>query len=641
MNLTFLDWSIVVLMLGIMASGIFISRKQMRSVADYLSANRSAGRYLVSVSEGIAMLGAISIIGFFEQYYESGFTMMWWDLTMVFFLLVAFASGWVVYRFRETRCMTMAQFFEVRYSSNFRIFAGILAFVSGLINFGIFPAVGAKFFIFFCGLPETVSLLGVPISTYVLTMIILLSISLVFVFAGGQISVIVADFIQGTFVNLVFVIIVAYFLFKFDFSTIFEALSQAPKDASLINPFNTSKAEDFNFWFFLIGVIGFFYNMLSWQGTQAYNSSAENAHEAKMGKVLSIWRQVPQKVFYVLIPVLAYTVLHHPKFAGIATEVKAVLSNIPAEKIQSQTRVPLVLTKILPVGLMGSFAAVMLGAFISTHDTYLHSWGSIFIQDIILPFRKKKLDKDTHIKFLRASVVGVALFIFFFSLLFKQTQYIFMFFAVTGAIFVGGAGAVIIGGLYWKKGTTKGAWAALITGSVISTGGVTIHQINPNFPINGQWFWLIAMVGASLSYVVVSLIENKEINLDKLLHRGKYKIKDDEVEIKRKQIVGLKRLLGGEEFSNIDRMIYLITYIWIFAWLAVFIIGTILNFTHDLSNQQWMVFWKFWTISNLITAIGVFIWFTFGGIKNLSSMFKRLDTLERDDTDNGEYIHKG
>ena len=36
-----------------------------------------------------------------------------------------------------------------------------------------------------------------------------------------------------------------------------------------------------------------------------------------------------------------------------------------------------------------SDAAVMLAAFISTHDTYLHSWGSIFIQDVVLPFRKK------------------------------------------------------------------------------------------------------------------------------------------------------------------------------------------------------------------------------------------------------------
>ena len=30
-------------------------------------------------------------------------------------------------------------------------------------------------------------------------------------------------------------------------------------------------------------------------------------------------------------------------------------------------------------------------------------------------------------------------------------------------MFVGGAGAVILGGLYWKRGTAHGAWAAMLT----------------------------------------------------------------------------------------------------------------------------------------------------------------------------------
>ena len=37
-----------------------------------------------------------------------------------------------------------------------------------------------------------------------------------------------------------------------------------------------------------------------------------------------------------------------------------------------------------------------------------------------------------------------------------------MFLALTGAIFVGGAGSAIIGGLYWKRGTTAAAWTAMV-----------------------------------------------------------------------------------------------------------------------------------------------------------------------------------
>ena len=82
----------------------------------------------------------------------------------------------------------------------------------------------------------------------------------------------------------------------------------------------------------------------------------------------------------------------------------------------------MVLSNILPMGLMGAFAAVMFAAFISTHDTYLHSWGSIFIQDVVMPFRDKPFEKETHLKLLRYSIFGVAIFIFLFSLLFQQNQ---------------------------------------------------------------------------------------------------------------------------------------------------------------------------------------------------------------------------
>ncbi|HEX2983429.1 MAG TPA: hypothetical protein VHO28_07790, partial [Ignavibacteriales bacterium] len=53
---------------------------------------------------------------------------------------------------------------------------------------------------------------------------------------------------------------------------IFVAVQTAPENASLINPYKTSKVEDFNFWFIIINVVGYFYTKLSWQGTQGYNS---------------------------------------------------------------------------------------------------------------------------------------------------------------------------------------------------------------------------------------------------------------------------------------------------------------------------------------------------------------------------------
>ena len=215
--------------------------------------------------------------------------------------------------------------------------------------------------------------------------------------------------------------------------------------------------------------------------------------------------------------------MNHPDYQSVAESVNSSLAGLSTDTLRSQMRAPFVLSEVLPVGLLGAFAALMLAAFISTHDTYLHSWGSIFIQDVIMPFRDKPFDKDTHIKVLRYSIFGGAVFIFLFSLLFSQSQKIALYFAVTAAIFSGGCGAVIIGGLYWDRGTTAAAWTAMIVGAVIGVGGTLVKQISSEWladpasyqmikstllflqSINGQEYWGIGMAASSLSYVTVSL----------------------------------------------------------------------------------------------------------------------------------------
>ena len=636
MNLTPFDWSIVIVVMGLMIFSVMASKKLMKNVADFLAAGRSAGRYVISVASGVAGLGAITIVGNLEMNLIAGFSMAWWGMTMALVLLVITVSGWVIYRFRQTRCLTLAQYFEMRYSRKFRVFTGIICFLSGLINFGIFPAVGARFFIYFCGLPQYFDVFGLAVSTFAVTMILLLSISLFFVFAGGQVAIIIADFFQGMFVNIVFVLIIVWAFFSFDWSMIQESLSAAPQDASLINPFKTSNVKDFNFWYFLVGVFGVMYNTMSWQGTQGYNASAKSAHEAKMGSVLSGWRGLPQTILFLFIPIVAYAVLNHADFTTIANTVQAVLSGVESEAVQSQLKAPLVLSQILPRGLIGGFVAVMLAAFISTHDSYLHSWGCILVQDVIMPLRKKPFTREQHLRVLKLSIGFVAVFIFFFSLLFKQSQYIFLFFAITGAIFAGGSGAVIIGGLYWKRGTTAAAWVAMITGSSIAVGGIIIHQIVDNFFINGQWFWIISMFGASVVYVVVSLLgRSRPFEMDKLLKRGKYAVKEESQVIEAVPSRGWRILGMGKEFTRGDKFIYIVNYIWTGGWTLVFIVGTVYNLMYDVSDDTWMSFWKIYLGIHVTLAVIVIFWFTIGGFRDIKRMFTRLRTMKRDDSDDG------
>jgi len=636
-NLTVLDWGIVVIVFAFIISIVIASKKLMRSVSDFLAAGRTGGRYLISLSQGTAALGAITIVGMLEMNYIAGFCLRWWEMIMAVVLVAISVSGWVLYRFRQTRALTMAQFFEIRYSRNFRIFAGLLAFFSGIINFGIFPAVSARFFIYFCGLPQTIDIFGVSVSTFALIMIVILWIPLYFVFSGGQIAVMITDFLQGIFVNAVFIVIIIVLMLKVNWAQIFQAVSQAPANASLINPFKTGSTKDYNFWYFFIGMIGVIYGKLSWQGTQAYNASAKSAHEAKMGDVLANWRGIPQwGLFLVFVPIIAYTFFHHQAFAGQAAAIQPILNGLGSDALRSQLTVPLVLTKLLPVGLMGAFAAVMLAASIACHETYLHSWGSILIQDVVMPIRKKPFAPEQHIKYLKLAILGVAVFIYFFSLLFQQSEYIFLFFAITGAIFAGGSGAVIIGGLYWKRGTAAAAWAAMITGSVIAVGGIVIHQIQPRFFINGQMFWGLAMAASSIVYILVSLLGKRQaFDMDRMLHRGRYDIKKETQVVEEQPLKGWKVLGMGKEFTRGDKFIYVMTYAWTFTWVMVFLIGTIINLTRDVGNGSWMSFWKIYVWAYLVASVIVVIWFSTGGIINLKDMIRQLKTMKRDHRDSG------
>jgi len=638
LNLTWIDWGIVAAVLAFIIGVVIVSKPLMRSVSDFLAAGRTGGRYLISLSQGTASLGAITIVGMLEMNYIAGFNMRWWEMAMAVVVVGISVSGWVLYRFRQTRALTMAQFFEIRYSRNFRIFAGALAFLSGIINFGIFPAVSARFFIYFCGLPKTIDVLGLNVPTFALVMIVILWIPLYFVFSGGQIAVMITDFLQGIFVNVVFIVIVIVLMLKVDWAQIFQALSQAPADASLVNPFKTGSTKDYNFWYFFIGMIGVIYGKLSWQGTQAYNASAKSAHEAKMGDVLANWRGIPQwGLFLVFVPIVAYTFWHGPGFAAAAASLRPVLDGLGSEALRSQLTVPLALTKLLPVGLMGAFAAVMLAAAIGCNETYLHSWGSILIQDVVMPLRKRPFAPEQHLRLLKLSILAVAAFSFFFSLLFQQSEYIFLFFAITGAIFAGGSGAVIIGGLYWKRGTTAAAWASLVVGSVVAVGGIVLHQVKPDFFINGQMFWGLAMAASSLVYVSVSLItgRRKTFDMDKMLHRGKYLIREEYTVVDAAPVKGWKVLGMGREFTRSDKVIYVATYAWTASWVVVFVVGTVLNLTSGVDAGSWMRFWRTYVMIYLVVSIFVIVWFSAGGIINLKEMIRTLRVMKRDHADTG------
>lgn len=616
------------------------TRRHVRSVADFLAAGRCAGRYLLSNARGEATFGAISAVALFEMIYKAGFAITWWQMLQSPVVIVLGLLGYVVYRFRETRAMTLAQFFEQRYSRRFRVFAGLLTFASGVINYGIFPAVGARFFVYYLGLPPTLALGACAVPTFAVLMALFLSFALLLVLAGGQLTIMVSDCLEGLFSLLAYLVIILALLWLFPWEHIVTALGSAPPGQSRLNPFDTAQAQDFNLGYVLIAMATTIYAYNSWQGNAGFNCAAATPHEAKMANILGGWRTFTRSLLMVLLAVCAYTYLHHPAYAAGAAQVQAALQPIGNPQLQEQLRVPVALGVLLPVGIKGLFCAVMVFAMLATDCSYLHSWGSIFVQDVVLPFRRTPLAPAQHLRLLRLAIVGVALFAFVFSLLFRQTEYIFMFFAITAAIYAGGAGAVILGGLYWRRGTTAGAWGAMSVGALLAVGGIALRQLDPQFPLNGQVLSFLAMMSALAVYVLLSLWTCRApFDLDRLLHRGAYAVAAD---APARPAATLKArwlaLIGIDAaFTRGDKAISLGLFAWTCTWTLVFLGGTLWNLWRPWPLSWWARYWHVAAVLvPLLLSLGTVTWFTLGGVRDLRRLFARLDALPRDAADNGQ-----
>ncbi len=120
-NLNMFDWAIVfglLLFIFIVVSG---TKRHTKSVADFLVAGRTVGRNMMALADGSVWIGAVNIIAMFELYYNGGFSTVWWNMLFETTWVFMAISGWLVYRYRQTRALTVAQFLDMRYSKNVRI----------------------------------------------------------------------------------------------------------------------------------------------------------------------------------------------------------------------------------------------------------------------------------------------------------------------------------------------------------------------------------------------------------------------------------------------------------------------------------------------------------------------------------------
>ena len=644
-----LDWIAVGLPLLIVLGVGLYAQTYVKSVADFMSANRSAGRYLLCISGSELQTGAVVFVNTFEVFAHGGFAYGWMGHIAAPVGLILAITGFVTYRFRQTRAMTLAQFFEIRYNKSFRLFTGLLGFFAGMLNFGIIPGIGAHTMVYFFGLPESFQIFSMTIPTYIPLLAIFLTITTFVATSGGVITVMLVNTMEGILSQIFYLIIIFSILSVFSWTQMQDVLLNKPPGQSLVNPFDASSVKDFNIWNIVMGLIAWVIGTnISWQNASAYKSAGLTAHEGRMGGILGTWQGMGKGTVVTLLALAAMTFLHHPDFASGAAHVQATVHQITNKQAQEEMEAPIALSYLLPVGVKGLFCVILLMGIFGGDSTHLHSWGSIFVQDILVPLRKKPFGPHVHLYILRCSIIGVAIFAFIFGTFFHLADYITMWFTVTQTIFTGGAGAAIIGGLYWKKGTASGAWVGFVTGSTLSVAGIIVQQVytyyNTVCPFNGTQIACFASIAAVLCYIIASLLTCREdFNIERMLHRGPYAKTSElvgDAKIEHKGKVGWTKFIGiDDNFTVGDKWLAYSVAGWSMFWFVVWLIMLVWNLVFPWTNESWAGYFHFTSITlPVFFAVVTGIWFTWGGLRDIRALFRRLSAQKVNELDDGTVV---
>lgn len=738
-----IDWLIVLIPFSLVLWLTIYSKRYVRGVVDFLAAGRVAGRYVMSAGDLTAGLSVITLVAMVEAKYQVGYALSFWEYLMVPVGIIMALTGFCAYRFRETRSLSIGQFLEMRYSRSFRIVAATLRTISEMVTNAIGPAVAVNFFIYFLGLPHKVTVMGVALPTFGLLVGVSLGLCMVIIWPGGRISLLISDAFQGLMSYPIFVILAGYILLHFGWhDTIGPVMMDRVKGESFINPFDIENLRDFNIFALFVTITGMILNRASWIGNDNTNCG-RSPHEQKMAGILGTWRGLYASLMMLLVAVMVIALMTHQKFADQSHEIRnqlartiavevvadpaqrakldARMASIPVQQhrigvdaplsrenntdtlyidaaretlggtpegnqqfqkfrtLYHQMMLPVALKNILPVGLMGLFCLLMIMLLISTDDSRVFNASSTIVQDVILPFRKTPFTPGQHLLVIRLTSAAVCVFFFVVSLFFVQLDYINMFITIMTAVWLGGAGPIMIFGLYSRFGTTAGAYCSLIFGSGLSILGLflqrswaksvypwlqsngwdvpvgtflqTVSQpfnpfiawtMNPvKFPINSYELYFMAMVAGIAAYIIGSLLTQKQpYNLDRLLHRGVYDTAGEYKEPFRWSLHNVAKKLVGitPEYTRGDKIIawsvvgYAIVYKFGLCFLGVLVWNAI---------SPWPLEWwsSYFFITHLVVTgiLGVVstFWFLIGGVIDMRRLFRDLAARVDDPLDNG------
>jgi SSS family solute:Na+ symporter len=483
-----IDGSIVgVYLLATMVAGLMV-RKYVGKVEHFLVAGREVNLYLGIASLAATEFGVITCMYNAQNGYMYGFSGATPGILQCVLMFLVGITGFCVKPLREAGVMTIPELFEKRFGARIRWLSGVVIVLGGLLNMGVFLKITGEFLILVCGFHK---------EHLVMMMAVLLALGTLYTVLGGMLSVLVTDFLQFIVMSAGLIAVSILILVNVGWEKLSNAV-MANQHAGGFNPLSNNELG----WPYLI-----YYTLLNlacvltWQTTISRLLSAK---DAKTGQQV-----YTRTAFFFACRFLIPAIWG---IAALACLTPADLSGLAAQGWDPTIHgMPLYLSRVVPVGLMGLLVAAMLAADMSSTSSYMLTWGSVIYNDILAPFRKTRWSERRGLLWNRAIVTLIGFFLFFYGLLYPLKGNVWDYLAITGTIYLASMSTLLIACCYWRRANNWGAGGAILVGAVIPLTYLAMQLIPRTADlaasIGKYYFGIAAFSAAAVAMVVGSLLK--------------------------------------------------------------------------------------------------------------------------------------
>jgi SSS family solute:Na+ symporter len=455
-----IDGTIVGLyLLATMIAGIMV-RKYVGKVEHFLVAGREMNIYLGIASLAATEFGIVTCMYTAQNAYKYGFAGAIPGLTNVVAMFLVGYTGFGVKPLRDAGVMTIPELYERRYGKFVRWLSGVVIVLGGLLNMGVFLRMGGQFLVVCCGL---------NLKYLEVTMTVLLIAVAFYTILGGMLSVLVTDYLQFVVMSVGLIAVTVLVLVKTGWTNAVFTVD-THYGAGGFNPFVN---PDLGWQFVLSNTFTSLAAVLTWQPVIARVLAAKDSATGRKIYTRTSFFFIARWMLPGLwaIGALAAATVTPEKLAEIARSM--------GEKDGTIFAMPYFLGLILPSGLMGILVAAMLAADMSTDSSYMLTWGSVIYNDVLGPFRRRRLSERAGILWNRFIVAGIGLFLLFWGLWYKLEGDLWAYLQLTGTIYLAAMSILLIACCYWRGANNWGAIAAIIVGAALPVLGLALDKLVP------------------------------------------------------------------------------------------------------------------------------------------------------------------